>query len=62
MVRSIVMGESKIISLVKEKQREQIKKLTPSQRLELAVELSDLCRELLLAGKKALDDVSIKKP
>ena len=42
-------------------EREKNKKLTLSQRLKLAVELSDLCRDLSEAGKKARQNVSVKK-
>ncbi len=47
------MAKSKIMQLSKKKEAGIYKKLTPSEKLMMAVELSDFCMELKKAGEKA---------
>ena len=48
------MSYSRIIQSVRDEQRAEMQKLSPAERLLMALELSDVCAELNKAGKKAL--------
>lgn len=55
------MAKSLTIERSRERELLEIKKLTPSERLDMAAKLSDLCLELMKAGKEAKKGVSGKK-
>jgi hypothetical protein len=50
------MARSLTIQFVRDEQREEMQKLSPAERLFMALELSDVCAELNEAGKKALEE------
>ena len=50
------MSHSPQMQQIRDEQREEEKKLTPGERIQIACELSDLCALLNQAGKKALED------
>ncbi len=56
------MAKSLTIERSRQKELEEIKKLNPSEKLDLAAKLSDFCLDLLKAGKEAKNSVSGKKP
>ncbi|WKZ32818.1 MAG: hypothetical protein QY316_13065 [Thermodesulfobacteriota bacterium] len=55
------MAKSLTMERSRRKELEDIKKLKPSEKLDMATELSDFCLELMKAGKEAIDSVSGKK-
>jgi len=50
------MPYSRTLQSVKDEQRREMQKLTPAERLLMALELSDVCAELNQAGKNALKE------
>ena len=50
------MAHSLTIQSVRDEQREEMHKLSPAERLLMALELSDACAELNEAGKNALEE------
>jgi hypothetical protein len=55
------LARSKTIEASRKKELEEYRKMTPSERLSLAVELSELSLELMRAGRKTKKYASIKK-
>lgn len=48
-----MMRRSRIIQMIKDKEMEEIKRLSPDERLDLEVSHSELVRDIFLAGLKA---------
>ena len=55
------MARSLILERSKQKELEKIKKLKPSEKLDLATRLSDLCLELMKAGMEAQNNTTGRK-
>lgn len=47
------MAKSRVMQLTKNTNIKAVRRLSPSKRLEIAAELSDLCIELTKSGEKA---------
>jgi hypothetical protein len=50
------MGHSSLMKKNRDEQRDKIMKKTPEERLQVALELSDACRLLSNAARKALEE------
>ena len=50
------MSHSSQMQQIRDEQREEEKKLTPGERIQMACELSDACALLSQAAKKALEE------
>ena len=50
------MPYSHTLQSVRDEQRDEMQKLSPAERLLMALELSDACAELNEAGRKALEE------
>ena len=50
------MAHSHSIQSVRDEQRKEMRKLSPAERLLMALELSDVCAKLNEAGKNALEE------
>ena len=49
------MGHSITIQSARDEQRKEMERLSPAERLIMALELSDVCAQLNVAGTKALE-------
>jgi len=61
-VKELIMAISKNMARGKARELETVRKMKPSERLEMAVKLSDLCLKLEKAGAEAKRRVARKKP
>lgn len=50
------MAHSRLMQKIHDEQRAEMQRLTPAERLVMALELSDLCATLHTAGLKALEE------
>jgi hypothetical protein len=49
------MSHSPLLQQIRDEQRQEAMKLTPAERLQIALELSETCALFNSAGKKALE-------
>jgi hypothetical protein len=56
MLEAQIMGHSSLMQKNRDKQRDEIMKKTPGERIQMALELSDACVLLNNAARNALEE------